>query len=497
MELPDTSSHPSPKRTDNVDEAKPDQDEPDTTFPGRDVHGIKAIHTDNLWFLYRFLIGGSSSVLLIGKVFDLFDAKYLYICFTIFFMAGSALCGGAPSLDAFIVGRVIAGLGGNGMYMGVLTLLSVNTNDKERPTYLGLTGLVFGAGIVCGPIVGGAFAQSSATWRWGFYLNLVVGGVFAPVYLFLLPNFDPKMGQAKTLSRFHDIDYLGALLSIGTLATIVMAINFGGTLYTWASAQVITLFVLAAILVIALALQQAFSFATSSLQRIFPVHFLANKEAVLLFVLNSASNAGGYIPLYYIPLFFQFTRGDDPLKAAVRLLSLVFLYSFTVISNGSFMSKFGLYQPWYTVGSALLLAGGALCSIITRTTSTAKIYGFEILLGIGAGCQAQTGYAVMQAIVDPTQVSQAISFMLLAQLLGLTLGLSIAGGIFVNEAIKGLQHALPFKSRGQLLNAITGSSGELFDSLPHSDQIVAADTLTIALRKVWVSPAKTACMMPN
>ena len=54
-------------------------------------------------------------------------------------MAGSALCGGAPSLDAFIVGRVIAGLGGNGMYMGVLTLLSVNTSDKERPAYLGLT----------------------------------------------------------------------------------------------------------------------------------------------------------------------------------------------------------------------------------------------------------------------------------------------------------------------------------------------------------------------
>ena len=42
-------------------------------------------------------------------------------------------------MDAFIVGRVITGLGGNGMYMGVLTLLSVNTSDKERPAYLGLT----------------------------------------------------------------------------------------------------------------------------------------------------------------------------------------------------------------------------------------------------------------------------------------------------------------------------------------------------------------------
>lgn len=221
--------------------------------------------------------------------------------------------------------------------------------------------MVFGAGIVCGPIVGGAFAQSSATWRWGFYLNLVVGGIFAPVYFFLLPNFDPKFGQERLLVRFRKIDYLGALLSIGTLVSIIMAINFGGTLYSWNSGQVIALFVMAAVLVTAFALQQRFSLWTTESERIFPVHFLANKEAVLLFVLNSASNAGGYIPLYYIPLFFQFTRGDDALKAAVRLLPLVFLYSFTVILNGSFMSKFGLYQPWYVVGSVLLLIGGAVC----------------------------------------------------------------------------------------------------------------------------------------
>ena len=77
-------------------------------------------------------------MLLVGKLFSLFNAKHLYIGSTVLFMIGSALCGGAPSLDAFIVGRVIAGLGGNGMYMGVLTLLSVNTNNKERPVYLGL-----------------------------------------------------------------------------------------------------------------------------------------------------------------------------------------------------------------------------------------------------------------------------------------------------------------------------------------------------------------------
>lgn len=437
------------------------------------------------WLTVGFLIGGASGVLLIGRLFSLFNAKHLYIGSTIFFMAGSALCGGAPSQNAFIVGRVVAGLGGNGMYMGVLTLLSVNTNDKERPMYLGLTGLVFGAGIVCGPIVGGAFARSSATWRWGFYLNLVVGGIFSPVYLFLLPSFDPRGGQ-KFMTRFREIDYLGSLLSIGTLVSVIMAINFGGTLYAWNSGQVIALFLIAAVLLAAFAVQQRFNIFTKESDRIFPVQFLGNKEAVLLFILSSASNAGGYIPLYYIPLLFQFTRGDDALKAAVRLLPLVFLYSFTVISNGAFMSRFGLYQPWYVAGSALLLVGGALCSIITRTVPTSNIYGYEVLLGIGAGCQAQTGYAVMQTLVSPYELSHAISFMLLAQLLGLTLGLSIAGAVYVNKALEGLKHVLPDETQSQLLGAITGTSGGGFKSLPQVDQIAAADTLTHALRKVFV-----------
>lgn len=74
----------------------------------------------------------------------------------------------------------------------------------------------------------------------------------------------------------------------------------------------------------------------------------------------------------------------------------------------------------------------------------------------------------------------------LAQLLGLTMGLSIAGGVFVNRALDGLQHALPNESRGQLLSAITGTSGDLLRFLSVADQIVAADTLTIALRKVLV-----------
>lgn len=46
-----------------------------------------------------------------GKLFGIFSAKSLYLISVILFEAGSALCGAAPSMNAFIIGRAIAGLG--------------------------------------------------------------------------------------------------------------------------------------------------------------------------------------------------------------------------------------------------------------------------------------------------------------------------------------------------------------------------------------------------
>jgi MFS family permease len=88
-----------------------------------------------------------------------------------FFEAGSAICGAANTINALIVGRAICGLGGIGVYVGVLMLLSVFTTIQERPNYMGMIGLVWGLGTVLGPVIGGAFADSSATWRWAFYVR--------------------------------------------------------------------------------------------------------------------------------------------------------------------------------------------------------------------------------------------------------------------------------------------------------------------------------------
>lgn len=74
----------------------------------------------------------------LSKLYSMFDAKWLYIASLVLFFATSALCGGAPTMTGEIVGRVLAGVGGIGIYIGVATLISVNTTEQERPAYLSL-----------------------------------------------------------------------------------------------------------------------------------------------------------------------------------------------------------------------------------------------------------------------------------------------------------------------------------------------------------------------
>lgn len=298
-------------------------------------------------------------------------------------------------------------------------------------------------GTILGPVIGGALAESSATWRWAFYLNLCVAALCAPVYLFLLPSHKPRAGT-KALAIVGEYDFIGTILIVGALVTLFMGLNFGGVLYPWNSRQIIALFVVSAVLFILFGVQQTLALGTSPTTRIFPVQFLRRFDYVVLFVCVAASNCACFIPIYYIPLYFQFTRDDGAIDAAVRLLPYIFVLSVAILGNGHLMGRFSYFQPWYIGGGILTLVGAVLlckCACdsllsyhvvvfwsyepfltldpnhsiarITSHTPQSQIYGYEFIVGLGTGACAQAGYAVIQSMVEPAETAYAISFMML------------------------------------------------------------------------------------
>jgi MFS family permease len=121
------------------------------------------------WLGSGFCLGCAVASFPIGHAYGLFDVKRIYISSLTMFAAASALCGAAPTMNAMIVGRVWAGAAGAGMYLG--TLITSLCLPSEQPIYVGLIALVYGAGAILGPIVGGALADSAASWRWVSYVS--------------------------------------------------------------------------------------------------------------------------------------------------------------------------------------------------------------------------------------------------------------------------------------------------------------------------------------
>lgn len=291
----------------------------------------------------------------------MFNMKLVFLISLVLFEGGSAICGAAPNMAALIIGRVIAGIGGSGLYVGALTYISVLTTTFERPIYLAGVMIIWGIGNVLGPVVGGSLAESSATWRWGFYINLPIAGLFVPGFIFLLPSIN-AMPDTPLGRKFRMQDWAGIVVFTAFCACFCMAGSFGGTLYVWDSGSEIALWVMTFVLFIAVVLVTIFHPFVPSEGRMMPVQFMRTKDLIIL-PLQAFLVAGSMMmSIFYTPLIFQFTKGDNALQGGVRILPLICMIVFGCLLNGVLMPKLGYYIPWYVVGNALLVTGAALMS---------------------------------------------------------------------------------------------------------------------------------------
>ncbi|KAL8682375.1 MAG: hypothetical protein Q9186_001565 [Xanthomendoza sp. 1 TL-2023] len=451
------------------------------------------------WLATAYAIPGTVLVLIQSKLYALFNIKWLYLAFVVLFEIGSAISGSANTMNALIIGRMIAGVGGCGMYVGSLTFFSVVTTPKERPMYISLITPVWVIGTVLGPIVGGAFAESKVGWRWGFYINLFIFLVAAPVMLFLLPSLSFAR-ELSTKQKLAKLDWLGLLVLTGWSISFFMALIFGGTFYPWDSYSEIILWVFFGILTIGFVVAHKTHPFVSVDDRLYPGHMLRNWKLGILQVAIFSAPAAVYIPIYYIPLFFQFARGETPVEAALRLLPFVLIIAAVSILNGILMSKLGYYMPWFLGGAILAVIGGALMYTVDTDTSTSAIYGYTVLLGIGGGCFLMSAFGCVSAVVEASDVFNAIGVLSLVQYMGITFFPAISGCIFQNLGAHYIRPYLPPDFTGSATAILAGASSPEYQRLSEDLQTQVAQAIVSAMSRLYtmtiVAGGLTAVLSP-
>jgi MFS family permease len=442
------------------------------------------------WIGSSFPLGSVAVILPYGFLFTAFNMKWLYIGGVVLFQAGSALCDAATNMNALIVGRVLAGAGGTGIYLGGLNQLSALTTRQERGTYLTGTGFVWGLGAVLGPLVGGGFADSSATWRWGFYINLVFGAVTAPIYLFYLPPINPAPGKSLR-EKIGKLDYLGFVLSAAMWVFFALGFISAGGIWLWNDGRATAFVTLFGILLVAYGLQQYLCIFTTPETRSFPGHLLKSRTQVLLYIATTTANTCMFFTTYYIPIYFQFAQNDSAVMAAVRLLPYLMFTIFLNLGTGWALPKVKYYMPICLVSGILTtLASSLFYAQLSPNTPTSQIYGFSILLGIGSGMTMQLGYAVGSLKVPVTDIFSAINLQNIAQIGATVICLVIAGQVFQSTAIDNMTRVLAGEgySQADIRNAVAGTQSTLFQELSKELRADAVQAVTDAIKRAFIIP---------
>ncbi|KAK4234291.1 MFS general substrate transporter [Achaetomium macrosporum] len=366
-------------------------------------------------------------------------STWVFIGCLVNFAAASALCGAAPNMNAMNVGRVWAGVGGAGMYLGTLNLSTILSSPREQPFYVGMTGFVYGSGCILGPIA--------------FYLNLCI---------FAAPG-------TCWIDNMKSMDWLGTFVTAGVCGTFTVAFSFGGVLWAYSDGRTITLIVVRVVCTIAFAVTQRFSLLTGPVNWLFPCDFLTEPQLVLLYIIMACGGAALFVSVYYIPLYFQFVYGDTGVEAAVRLLPFICFYVATILFCGAAIARTGYHMVWFVFSGLCLTAGGTCMYTVRQDTPLSNIQGHSVLLGLG----------MMTLLIQFLNISQGSSQLV---------RLAIASAVFQTHALDGLKSILGRLgySGQQIQAAVAGVRSHVLQDVSPEVRTQCLDVIVRTISRCWV-----------
>ncbi|KAF4776913.1 major facilitator superfamily transporter [Colletotrichum scovillei] len=396
--------------------------------------------TDVGWYGSAYQMTLCAFQLIFGRLYNQFNVKIIFVISLVIFEIGSLICAVSPSSAVFIVGRAVAGLGASGLQSGCLVLISAALPAKHLPTYVGAIGMVYGVAAVLGPVVGGVITNSYLTWRWCFYINLPIAAPPALATLFLVKSSPPTEEQRRPwLQKIRGLDYLGMLLLLPGITSFLLALQFGGALFTWGDKRTIACFVVAGILVIGFVAEQWWM----GEKALVPPRLAKMRVVIFGAFFGFCLDSAFFTLVYYVPLWFQAIQGATPEQSGVRYLALCLAFILTIFLSGWGVTKTGYYQPFMLAGTVLVSVGAGLLSTLKVSSGANLWIPFQVIAGLGIGASTQQAAVAVQSSLEEADVAIGVAVVLFFQCFGPTTAITVAQAVFASTLTSGITSNIP------------------------------------------------------
>ncbi|UII57853.1 MFS transporter [Cytobacillus spongiae] len=370
------------------------------------------------WVFSAYLLMNSVTVLIYGKLSDLFGRKPIIIMGILIFLVGSILCGTVKTMEMLILFRFIQGFGAGAVMPIATTIVGDIYTKEERSKIQGYLSSVWGISAVMGPALGGILVEY-VSWRFVFWINVPLGILaMIGIWLFLHENVEKKK---------HDIDYPGAILLTVAISSLMIVLVEGGTNWPWTSSQTIGMFGISLLAFILFVLQERrakepmMPFAIWNNQSILIANLVSLTTGIILIGLSS-----------FLPTFVQGVMEESPIIAGFTLTTMSIGWPIASTLAGKLLLKIG-FRNTSLIGGLFLVCGGRKFATLSPELGPIYAAAGSFFVGIGMGLTSTAFIVSIQSSVNWEHRGIATASNMFMRNLGNTIGAALLGGILNSQ----------------------------------------------------------------
>ncbi len=391
-------------------------------------HQLGGSYADLEWLTAAYTLAMSVTILLGGRLGDVFGRRRVLLAGITGFIAASALCALAPSPTTLIAARALQGVTAAAMVPQGFGLIRELFGDAGQQQAFGIFGPVMGLAAIAGPLAGGGLVNldlAGTGWRAIFLLNLPLG----LIALVLGRRYLPRNAAVTPEHRF---DPLSVLLSVGIGVCLIFPLiqgrQDGWPAWTFA------------MLAGGLALTGAFAWHQRrrlgrGLVPLVDPGILRRRPYVagLALVVGFIGAMGGMVLAFNV--MFQTGLGFSPLGSGVATVAVA-----VAAIPGSIVSSLLLERIGRTtihIGTGMMALGLGVCLIVMLSRggslSAWDLTGPLALAGFGMGMVFVPMFDVILAGVEPRQIGSASGLLESVQQLSMSLGIALVGSVLFGQ----------------------------------------------------------------